>query len=570
MNLKYMSKYIVITALFITTQIVASDAFSFDSFDDFELSQPATEENKSFHDADPFDNFSNLVTDITTDDLSHIRASCTPGQNNIILGVVKTFNLPQVLDPSIYRKTLIPKDRNIINYPNMQLVTYQFLPEQQFTTHLFINVTPKKNFRDSQDCIQGTHLGSYLNIRNKGLLNTLDELLQSDLFTDENLRTVLRRVDTDKLLWAFEQAHFEERRLGLLGHYYRQMSDKSYFQVKLPVYWMIRNLNFEKQYKDIITQELGDFVSTGTGAANSFDENAFARKHLIFDALGIGTLRLTYNHIVWEGNNWHLDIGGSLLLPTDYQFARGLYGTYFFPSNKHPNLDICNLAFSENGTQQIQNYFLSALDHLSSILLPCELGYSKHLGFDLIATAYWQIIPDLAFNTQYCLEFLLPKEEQRFFVPKNKGDFSEIYNKLPQSTDDEKNAKLAFLEARLNELLFPKVFNVKVFPGFIFHSTSCLQKTFRNWNFDVGTTSYYQTSEQIQSFYAKPETVDLLDVDKALNDTLIQFKAFGKIHRVFHTRRHNDISLSIWADGTLYNNSLGNDFTLGIAFDAKF
>ena len=146
-----------------------------------------------------------------------------------------------------------------------------------------------------------------------------------------------------------------------------------------------------------------------------------------------------------------------------------------------------------------------------------------------------------------------------------------MYNKLPQSTDEEKQIKLAFLEARLNELLFPKYHNVKVFPGFIFHSTSCLQKTFRNWNFNVGTTSYYQTDEKIKAFYSTPqEEREVLDIDKALNETLVQFKAFGKIHRIFHTRRHNDISLSIWADGTLYNNGLGNDFSLGIAFDSKF
>jgi len=565
MNTKYISKYIVVAALFITTQIVASDAFSFDEFDNFNLSQTTGEENKSFPDA-----FDNLVTDITAEDLLHIK-SCAP--TDLIFNSINFVNLPQVLDPSIYKKTLVPQDRNIFNYPNTLLVSYQFLPQQQFTTHLFINVTPRKNFRNSEDCITGTSLDSYLNIRSKGLLFTLNQLLE--LISDDELKNKLKRVDVDKLLWAFEQAHLEERRLGVIGHYYRQMTEKSYFQIKLPLYWMIRNLNYDKQYKDIMQQELGDFISNGTGSANSFDENAFARKHFVFDALGLGNLRLTYNHIIWEGNNWHFDLGASLILPTDYQFARGLYGTYFQPSNKHPNLDLCNIASSvisgNAETVQVEKYFLSALNHLSSMLLQCNLGYNKHLGFDVVGTVFWQIIPDLAFNTQYCLEFLIPKEEQRFFVPKNKGDFSKIYNALPQTTTEEQQVKLAFLEARLNELLFPKVVDVKLFPGFIFHSTSCLQKTFRNWNFDVGTTSYYQTNEQINAFYGlKREAIDLLDIDKALNETLIQFKVFGKIHRIFHTRRHNDISLSIWADGTLYNNGLGNDFSLGIAFDAKF
>ena len=553
MNLNYISRYVVVATLFITTQIKTD--FNTDDFSDFDIPEIISDENKSLPDA-----FDNLVTDITEADLSHVRSNCSPAQTGLALGVINSFNFQGLLDPSIYKKTLLPKDRNIINYPNMQLVTYQFLPEQQITTHLFINVTPRKNFRNSDDCIKGTQLGSYLNIRTKGLLYTLDELLQSPLFSDEELRQKLQRVDSDKLLWAFEQGKLQEGRIGIFGHYYRQINEKSYFQAKLPFYWMIRNLNYDQEYKDIMQQELGDFISNGTG--EKFDENAFARKHFVFDALGFGNLRLTYNRIAYEGPNWHVDFGGSLLIPTDYQVARGLYGTYFKPSNDTPTLNICDVAFSENGSDQVQKYFLAALDHLSSIILPCDLGYNKHFGFDVVASV---------FNTQYCVEFLLPKKEKRFFVPINKHDFSTVYNKLPQSTDEEKQIKLAFLEARLNELLFPKYHNVKVFPGFIFHSTSCLQKTFRNWNFNVGTTSYYQTDEKIKAFYSTPqEEREVLDIDKALNETLVQFKAFGKIHRIFHTRRHNDISLSIWADGTLYNNGLGNDFSLGIAFDSKF
>jgi hypothetical protein len=570
MNVNYISRYVAITALFIITQITASDEFSFDQFDqfsDFDVSQSASEESKSFPDA-----FDNLVTDITEADLSQTRSSCAPGQANLALGVINAFKFQNLLDPSIYKRTLVPQNRNVISLPNTQLVTYQFLPQQQLTTHLFINVTPRKNFRNSEDCITGTNLGSYLNIRTQGLLYTLDEILQSPLFSDEELRAKLNRVDTDKLLWAFEQAKLEERRIGLFFHYYRQLTEKSYFQVKLPVYWMIRNLNYDQEFKNIIQQELGDFLSNGSGSgsgSNSFDENAFARKHLIFDTLGLGILRLTYNHIIYESMNWHLDLGGSLLLPTDFASVQGLYGRDFKQTNNHPDLDICSIAFGENGAQQVQKYFLSALDHLSSILLPYPLGYGKHLGFDLIASLYWQIIPDLAFNTQYCAEFLLPTEVKRFFVPKNRGDFSTIYNDLPQTTQAEQEVKLKLLEARLNELIFPEVHKVKIFPGFILHSTSCLQKTFKNWNLNAGTTTFYQTNEQIQGGLTREEK-KLLAIEKSLNETLVQFKAFGKIHRVFHTKRHNDISLSIWADGTLYNNGLGNDFSLGIAFDSKF
>jgi hypothetical protein len=255
MNLKYISQYIVITALFITIQIVGSDAFNFDQLDSFQnnlfdqldLSQTTSEENKSLPDA-----FDNLVTNITEGDLTHMRSSCPTGEASLILGLANGLNLPNLLNPSIYFKTLVPQSRNILSLPNTQLVTYQFLPKQQLTTHLFINVTPRKNFRNSQDCIAGTHLGSYLNIKTNALINALDQAIE--LISDDDLKVRLQHVDTNKLLWAFEQAKLEERRLGVFFHYYRQMSEKSYFQVKLPVYWLIRNLNYDQQFKDIIQQ----------------------------------------------------------------------------------------------------------------------------------------------------------------------------------------------------------------------------------------------------------------------------------------------------------------------------
>ncbi len=566
MNLKYISKYILLTLIVITTPIVANEDFDFDSITDtsFDFLDLLTESDTKNSEFDPFDN---LVTDINPEDLSSDTASCTPDQVAGLLAVIKIFNISSLLNESIYKKTLVPFSRNLINYPNMQIVTYSDLADRQLTTHIFANFTPKKNYRNSTEFKPGTRIGSYLNIENRAIINLYNELRK----TDPNLVPFL---NINNFLKTLGDARFEERRIGLFGHYYHKINDKTYWQAKLPIFWMERNLNFTQDEKDFLNREasfLGD---------SNFDENAFARRHLIFDSFGIGTLELTVNRIVWEGINWTFDFGGGLLLPTDYQLARGWYGTYFNPKDSQPILNFCDVVdlsnpfspqLKPNGQQILNNYFIGALDKLSSILLTCQHGYGKRVGLVLNAHAFWQIKPDFSFNTKYCGEFLLPHENKRFFVPKNASTetFSDIFNKLPQTTPEEQQIKLDVFQRRLTELLYPRVFTVKTFPGFIFNSVSCLQKNYRNCNFTVGTSSYFQTAEKLLCGLSREEKA-FYNEFKALNESLYNFKLFGKIHRIFHTRHHNDFSISIWADGTLFNQGLGDDISIGFSFDSKF
>ncbi|MBI2344609.1 hypothetical protein HYV10_00865 [Candidatus Dependentiae bacterium] len=580
MNFKYISTYIFLT-LALTTNIFAdNEDASFDflnndtSFDLIDISSGT--ENKGMN----FDPLDNLVTDITPSDLSSIRSqSCSPEERSFLLGVINTFNASAILNQPFYRRTSVPVSRNLINYPNTQIITYSDLADRQFTTHIFANITPKKNFCNSQEFKPGTRIGSYLNIENKEITNLFNSIQDSPLIGPD-IKMALQGLNINRLLKTLGDARFEERRIGLFGHYYHIINDTTYFQAKLPFFWMERNLNFSTAEKEIIDRELSAF------SGSEFDEDAFAKKHLIFDSLGFGTLELNVNTKIWEGINWHIDFGGGLLLPTDYQVMHGLYGTYFKANDCQPILNLCQVIdvkkignssdesiFQPDGKQNLEKYFVGALDRLSSILLQCQHGYNKHLGIDLNAYMFWQIKPDFAWNTKYCVEFLLPREQNLFFIPRQSKNpeetFSKLFNKIPQATEEEQKIKLDIFQAKLTELLYPRVFTVKVFPGFIFNSASCLQKTFRNWNFSVGTSSYYQTAEKILSGLTR-EQRDFYDTEKAVNESLYHFKLFGKIHRVFHTRRHNDFSIGLWADGTVWNNGLGNDLSIGISFDSKF
>lgn len=565
MNFKLLKQHCSFLILFLINCTIYADdtTFDFDSFDLLETENISTKTTA--------DDFDDLISGITPEELSLIR-SCPAGDANLWLLVFAQFNLVSVLNAPFYKATSIPITRNLIHFPAMEICSYPDLSNRQFTGHILFTKTSEKAFRTSTEDEIGTRIGSYLNIENRTLLNVIEEILTSPS-APESLREKLQQIDFRALTRALGNAHLEERRFAFMGHYYQEMGRDFYFEAKMPLVWMIKNLNFKQKDKDTIQQQLSIYQG------GNFDENAFADKHLIMDAIGTGTLELSLCKKVWEHSNYSVDFGGGLLLPTDYAFKCGMRGSCFKPIENPPHLSFCQLAdlatqtANPGGLEAFTNYFLCALDQFSSIVLQCPLGYNHHLGVEFKLAPFWQVKPNLEFNGLYILELFLPKEQQRFYVPQDQEVFSELYNQLPQSTNAEQDAKLAFVEARITELFFPIVLTTKMYPGFIFTSISSLRKAYHSWDFIAGYNAWYKSGEKIVSF---PNTSATqlkalnLDYHKSVNPDVFSIKLFGKIHKTIHTRRHDDISLSVWADATIFNSGIGNDFSLGLCFDSKF
>lgn len=510
------------------------------------------------------DEFDLLCNSISSDDLATLR-SCEPGEAATLLSILNLVKFPQILNQDFYIKTSVPVNRNLINYPSFQICTYQQpIPDHLFTFHAFYNQTSQKAFTCDEPHKSGNKIGSYLNIQNADYIAALDsafEILPPEFSSVKNLNF----PDIFKLM---SHGRFEERRLGIMNHYYQQLSAEAYFEAKIPFFWMVRNLNFTPLEKDQIREQFSAFEGS------TFDLDEFAKKHLIFDALGSGTLELSLCKKVFERPEWSFDVGGSLYLPTDYQFARGLYGTYIEPHNNQPIFNLCDLVtltptigFAPDGKDKLLNYVTSAIDQLSSILLQCPLGYQQSLGIGLKLAPYWTIHEGLQFNGIYILELFLPHDQKRFFIPKQTDvPFSEIF--AESTLSDGK--KLELLEATLTDRLFPLVFPTKVLPGFIIDSTSCLQKSYKKWDFSVGYNGWYQYQEKFLSIKCpNAKFMDTLNVAKSVTPESWSIKLFGKVHRLFTGPRH-DMSLALFTDITVYNNSLGNDFTVGLSYDIKF
>lgn len=522
------------------------------------------------------DEFDAILGNITQSDLDTLR-SCEPGEaaawNNFLSLTIDGVFIPTTLDEEFYKKTSLIRTRNILNYPEFQICSYQDMDSKhQFTWHLFYNQTTRKAFTQSTENENGNRIGSYLNIEHETFLSLIEAASRSPLIPPQ--LSALKNLNFPLILNNIANARLEERRIGWLAHYYQQMNCKTYFEAKLPILWMIKNLNFTDKEKQLFKDEFAAFQGSGS----DFNEDEFAKQHLIFDALGTGTMELSLCTKFLERSDWSLDGGAFVFLPTDWQWARGLHGTYFEPQDIHPLLPLCDLVDniatsptkSANFKEILYNYFICALDHLSSDLLQCPLGYNQSLTFGLKLSPYWKVNEDLEFNGLYTIEFILPKEQKRFFVYKDHGKFSEIYAALPNSTDAESDAKLLFFEERLTSILFPRVFDTKVFPGIVFTSASNLQRSYKNWNFTAGYSGWLQTGEKFLSVTA-PRPTDLIDLDfeKSIAPDAYLIKLFGKIHRNLSTSRH-EASVCLWADATVFNSAIGNDFSLGISFDTKF
>ncbi|HSW75554.1 MAG TPA: hypothetical protein VLG50_00770 [Candidatus Saccharimonadales bacterium] len=511
------------------------------------------------------DDLDALLHSISPEDLDKIR-SCEPGEAAQWLALIGITGFATLFDTDFYKKTSIPIARNLINYPDFLICSYPNPSAKQLTTHVFYNSTPLKAFtQDNDNDVRrevGTRIGSYLNIENPALRQIFNRII-TDLPID---LSPLKKIRFPNLLNTIANARLEERRLGLLWHYYQQITPFTFFEFKLPFFWMIRNLNFTQGEKQTITDELSSFMGT------CVSEQEFAENHIIMDALGTGTLELSVCTHIFERENWGFDGGACVYLPTDHHWATGLFGTYIQPKDQQPLLDLCSLVkiskleLNPDAQTILAAYGLAVLDHLSSALLQCPLGYNQHVGAGLKLNPYWTIREDLEYKGQYILEFFLAQEEQRFFVQNlPEIPFSKSFEKLTVPDDE----KLLIFEKELTKWLFPRVFTTKVLPGIIFNSTTCFQKTYRRWDFVIGYNAWYRLQERFICIQAPATIVRNLNIAKSINPTASMVKLFGKIHRDFHGPRH-DLSFTFFGDIALFNQGVGNDYILGFSFDSKF
>ncbi|MBP7854792.1 hypothetical protein KAZ82_02515, partial [Candidatus Babeliales bacterium] len=304
------------------------------------------------------DGLDDIFNNLSAANIEQIRA-CEPGEAQLFNILIRQYNIAQTLDAPFYLQTELPRTRNLINFPEFQVCSYQdIIKPNQFTWHFFYNYTPRKNYTKTEDYVDGTRIGSYVDVNCGGpISNFIKVLLQQTIVSQ---LTPLSQLKFPLIFGNMSNMHLEEVRIGGLAHWYHAFNDKTYLEIKVPMFWMVKYLQMTQCEKDTIEAEFTAYSGSNFG---SFDLNQWARQHIVFDAIGTGTTEISLCSRAMSGSNWHIDAGAFLFLPTDYPWKKGLYGTYIEPSNQFPILNLCDLinitsaSLNPNASTIMYNYF---------------------------------------------------------------------------------------------------------------------------------------------------------------------------------------------------------------------
>ena len=516
---------------------------SFEGVDFFSFMNSA-EEQDSLDDIftpDVMDYEKPLYTPLRT--LEGFTRSCETSCDGII-------PLQNIFQRDLYRFTHPINQRSLQDLP--QFYFYSCLPcwcgdkTWQPFVDLFYNETHKGNFTKD-----GTGISSYLAFEN---IPSLEQFLVD--------------LDIQRVLSLFENLKIQERRAGaMIGAAYRYKN--WYFSFRTPLEYLIRNffLN-EQEVKNIQAEPLFNDDDPSTG--DEEEVKKFAREHLIADRIGIGDTRIEGGRLLIDKPDRKLTVGAELTVPTAFALKKGLYGNHFSKDAPTPQLDLCellNLAINDipRAEKLAGDFFVSALDRLSRILLETGLGNNGHLGLGGFAEHRMCVTPKLEFRSRAALEYLVPARERRFFIrKKNLEDFERLNNFNPDNCTQE----LEFLQQQIVETFFPEGFNTQVHPGFIFKLTNALSGSIakNKVHLNIGHDLWWQQGEKLGKINAPPAERERLRKDIATRPPAFQSKIFASVS-YFRRGRKFDWCLKVHGDKTFLRSGIGKDFNIGIRFE---
>jgi hypothetical protein len=142
---------------------------------------------------------------------------------------------------------------------------------------------------------------------------------------------------------------------------------------------------------------------------------------------------------------------------------------------------------------------LQALDRLSTLLLEKSLGNEGHIGLGFFVKNLIYLSSNIYFSAKTHLQILLPSTENRFFkINPNQNEIDVIKNleDVDGLLDAQAQVYLDQLSRILVKNFFPSSYHTRVFPGVSIQSTNQLTFERINWNFHLGTDTWYRSKRK--------------------------------------------------------------------------
>lgn len=477
-----------------------------------------------------------------------------------------------LLKQPIFLRTNKLNTRSLLDYP---LFLRFKKPKRCLGIDLFYNVTARKFFNKDS-----SNISSYLNITGEGFISALE-----NIFTQ--LKDLLPNFDPEffsTLPLLFENFTVEERRFGLM-FYGTKHVDKYQITVMVPWYYLERNHFVDQAQQDIIEETIADAQKRISGQAPSPESvcndavEQFQDLHLISDKFGLGDSRIMIDMPWIEKRDWELRIGTYFTIPSAFCMTKGLKGNNFKPPVIRPTvnlLDLINQALNAGDftETEIYNFILGALDNLGAMILEEPIGNGGHLGVAVYSRSatplrnwvnlWWT--KHFTWNSFMSIEYLFPKQEQRFFITCN--DEHE-FDTRDFTNPNQANSNFDFLTRKLTERLYPYAYYATVHPGFIFRSTSNFTYERKKGGFALGTDTYVKLAERLHNIKICDQLETPLNKKVATKPLVYQSKLYGSFFWK-HKQLNRSWVFSLNLDSTWTTSGIGPDYMATFKCDVCF
>ncbi len=468
-----------------------------------------------------------------------------------------------ILKNPLYYRSNPPIRRNVIDLPIFQQFTKRGRTKTSYSFNPFFNQTFKEYFFDHRHDIQ-----YYLDMKQSPLDTQVDLITQLD-----DLEFLPRGFQVSRILTLFESIFLEERKVGGMFEFIKDTPHWT-FSGRVPFLYTEHNLNMPEEDREKVERD--PFF-----AGDGFDEMAFARQHLISDRIGIGDLRLNYEYLLIDNHAQIFSLGAKATIPTAFAFKKGLYGSRFPATTPDPDFDLytdlLKPALSTDADnniplaqQNIINFGYQVMDRLSAIVLEAPSGNNHHLGIGIFTHNKMIFSPHWSLEGITSAEILLPAHEHRFFILNtdvaafNAFDWNDI-----SPATGQLQAKLDFLNKQFIQKFFPTMYNVLVFPGLIFQSTTGLFYKGRRADLAVGTDLYWRTKERFMSVDAPAQVkATLLDYKTARTRYALQSSLWMLIEK--HASVNSSWKLGVKGEVTSNSFGIGEDWAASLLIQKEF
>ena len=342
---------------------------------------------------------------------------------------------------------------------------------------------------------QSDAMASYVDIRQQGLIETLDDLKFSNTALPEMLN-------------LFAPLHVQERRLGCMFEYWDSVNDFWTYEIRIPFLYQEYNYylsskerkniqDFFSHHKTVATQAP---ATQGAGAGGVAGLIKFIQRHLISDKCGIDD-----SHIIFK--RWYTTVhmqgfvGCGLIVPIAFPLKQGLVGNHFETKKERPvfdlHTDLLELYVDGNFDQlktNALNLGIEITDRLSTILLEQQLGNRRHWGLTFAGFAE-SLGHKMSASVYIQSDVLLPMVEKRFIRKKLDTVALNAASTDVPVTEQQAAVDVAVLNSTFLDKMFPERYAVMVFPGFSTHITTKLSSMGKKWKGSVGLDFWLQSQE---------------------------------------------------------------------------